>query len=716
MHAGGWAESRGLRPLCLSAVQALLAGIMWRIGRASEFACSLVIALLITVDPAQAQTRLVYGADRAFAPFEFQDAQGNARGFQIDLLHELERAGGLTFDIRQDDWRVVESAFRDGKIDVVAMTETRSRRAWALFARPHATPATGVYHRPDTRSPVALAELAGHVIAMEAGSEPMRHTRETFLAGDGFRFLLLPDLKAVFEAVRDGRADYAMAARAYGDDLLARRLVEGVDASKVSLRLQAYGFAVAPGNEALRQRLEALTGQLERDGRLEALRIKWLSSHHDAAVQAGLERRVMLENILLGGVIVLSIAAVAWLAWRLRNRQRRLRAERLRRQAAEGALTAARQKLDKAFTHHPDAMMVSSQGRLIEVNEAFCSMMRQPRDALIGRPVEDLPAFSESGVVALARRLLDERGLFENLAFDWHPEGGPRAYFLISGTRIESGATPEVLSVVREVSESLRGDIALREEFETLVATMRTRDQELAGQRARADASEEALQAFTDAVSHDLRAPLRAIGGFAGMLRGDLEDGDVEAAISNALKIENAVERMSSMLEGLTRLSRIGRAPLQRCEVDMNAEADAAWKLVTAGHDGQCVDFRVTTMPPASADPALVGQIWQNLLENAFKFTGRTDQPAVAVDAHAENAVVWYRIADNGAGFDMRGTQLLFEPFQRMHSRNEFAGTGVGLSVVRRIARAHGGDVRIRSSPGVGTVVEFSLAAVAAAG
>ena len=198
------------------------------------------------------------------------------------------------------------------------------------------------------------------------------------------------------------------------------------------------------------------------------------------------------------------------------------------------------------------------------------------------------------------------------------------------------------------------------------------------------------------------------------MLRGDLADGDVEAAISNARRIESAVERMSGMLEGLARLSRIGRTRLELREVDMNAEAEQAWKLVTAGGAVQRVDFRVSPMPPASADPVLVGQVWQNLLENAFKFTGRAAQPAIAVDAHVDGTVVWYRVADNGAGFDMRGAQLLFQPFQRMHSRSEFAGTGVGLSVVRRIVRAHGGDVRMRSSVGVGTVVEFSLATPAA--
>ena len=666
----------------------------------------LMVGLAYAADP----VRLVYGADRAFAPFEFQDGQGNPQGFQIELLRELERAGGLNFEIRQDEWRAIEAGFRAGRIDLVAMTETRSRREWAMFVRPHATPATGIYHRPETRSPVALADLAGRVVAMEAGSEPMRHTRETFLAGGEFRFLLVPDLKAAFEAVRDGRADYVMTARAYGDELLSRGAAQGVSMSEVSLRLQAYGFAVAPGNDLLRQRLEGLLEQLERSGRLEALRLKWLSSHRDAAARADLERRVLQENILLGATIVLAGGAVIWLVIRLRIRLARLRAERARRQAAERDLAGARQKLEHAFTRHPDAMMVTADGSVVEANDAFCRMFGRARDEVVGQRLEALPAFATSGVMAVARGPLEEHGYFENVAFEWQRGDGMQAYFLISGRRIETGATPEVFSIVREVSADVRKDAALRQEFEALAAAMRAQSDELGHARAQARQSDEALQGFTESVSHDLRAPLRAIGGFSGLLRGDLDEGNIEAAISNVRQIENAVERMGSMLEGLARLSRIGRTPLQRAPVEMAAEAARAWKLVTSGREPAAISLRIAPMPAASADPVLVGQVWQNLLENAFKFTARAAQPTIAVDAHVEGGVTWFRVADNGAGFDMRYAQQLFQPFQRMHAQREFAGTGVGLSIVRRIAQAHGGDVRARSSPGVGTVIEFSLA------
>ena len=148
----------------------------------------------------------------------------------------------------------------------------------------------------------------------------------------------------------------------------------------------------------------------------------------------------------------------------------------------------------------------------------------------------------------------------------------------------------------------------------------------------------------------------------------------------------------------------------------MAAEARAIWQMIAAADSARTVGLRIAPLPPALADRALVGQVWQNVLDNAWKFTARSAEPLVAIDAHVEDGVTWYRVTDNGAGFDMRYAQHLFQPFRRMHAQSEFGGTGVGLSVVRRIAAAHGGQARARSSPGVGTVVEFCLQARPAPG
>jgi signal transduction histidine kinase len=167
---------------------------------------------------------------------------------------------------------------------------------------------------------------------------------------------------------------------------------------------------------------------------------------------------------------------------------------------------------------------------------------------------------------------------------------------------------------------------------------------------------------------------------------------------------------MSVMVEALATLSRATAQPLRRQVVDMLALAKKTHEMLTlARPEWQRADLRLETLPAADADPALVSQVWQNLLENALKYSAAVASPKVRIDSFQNERGTWYRVTDNGAGFDMSHAKKLFMPLQRMHPGREFEGTGVGLSLVRRITERHGGDIRVRSAVKVGTIVEFTL-------
>jgi signal transduction histidine kinase len=163
------------------------------------------------------------------------------------------------------------------------------------------------------------------------------------------------------------------------------------------------------------------------------------------------------------------------------------------------------------------------------------------------------------------------------------------------------------------------------------------------------------------------------------------------------------------MINALSSLSQVTRQPLRREPIDMRAAAEETWLLIATAHPERRTEFRLETLPTAQADPELVVQVWQNLLDNASKYSARVAAPAVRVDSYTDERGTWFRVTDNGDGFDMDKATTLFQPFQRMHTAAQFAGTGVGLSLVRRIVDHHGGEVRLRSAPGVGTVAEFTL-------
>ncbi|MCF8038295.1 MAG: HAMP domain-containing protein, partial [Desulfohalobiaceae bacterium] len=217
------------------------------------------------------------------------------------------------------------------------------------------------------------------------------------------------------------------------------------------------------------------------------------------------------------------------------------------------------------------------------------------------------------------------------------------------------------------------------------------------------------LEAFAYSVSHDLRAPLRAIDGYTRILEEDytpvLDDEGrrlLEVVCSEA-------SRMGQLIDALLGYSRLGRTELQYSEIDMDVLAHSIFHELTAAEDRKRHAFLVKDMPRANADPTLVRQIWTNLISNALKYTSKLDQAAITVSGEATKDELVYSIRDNGAGFDMQYADKLFGVFQRLHSQKEFEGTGVGLANVQRAVLRHGGRVWAEGEPGTGAIFSFSL-------
>jgi light-regulated signal transduction histidine kinase (bacteriophytochrome) len=227
--------------------------------------------------------------------------------------------------------------------------------------------------------------------------------------------------------------------------------------------------------------------------------------------------------------------------------------------------------------------------------------------------------------------------------------------------------------------------------------------------RLELDRADRELQTFTAAVSHDLRWPLRVIMGFSGILKQDLDAGLIDEATQHADRIDRAARRMDGMLKALARLARVNHRTLDISAVDMAKLAREAWALVTAEEPARHASLLIADLPLARGDHQLLAHVWENLLANADKYTARTQPARIKVDAFDEDGRSWYRVSDNGVGFDTTLASNLFEPFRRLHSDWEFPGTGLGLNIVRRVIRRHGGEIRARGEVGAGAVFEFTL-------
>jgi signal transduction histidine kinase len=217
------------------------------------------------------------------------------------------------------------------------------------------------------------------------------------------------------------------------------------------------------------------------------------------------------------------------------------------------------------------------------------------------------------------------------------------------------------------------------------------------------------LEGFSYSVSHDLRAPLRAVHGFASILTEKLT-ATADSETKHFLKrISENVLRMSTLIDALLAFSKYGRQPLARTELDMEALARTAAAEAVAAHESSTAEIVIEAIPRASGDPQLILQVWRNLLDNAVKYSSKGATPRIVVRGSTERERVVYEVSDNGVGFDPRYSDTLFGVFQRLHSSNDYPGSGVGLTIVQRIVMRHGGQVWASSQVHAGATFGFAL-------
>jgi light-regulated signal transduction histidine kinase (bacteriophytochrome) len=217
------------------------------------------------------------------------------------------------------------------------------------------------------------------------------------------------------------------------------------------------------------------------------------------------------------------------------------------------------------------------------------------------------------------------------------------------------------------------------------------------------------LEAFSYSVAHDLRAPLRGISGFARILLDEHAD-DLDTNGQDCLReIHANAARMSALIDALLSLSRVTRAELRPRRVDLAALAREVLATLATADPDRAVEIVLPEHLWARADPALARALLENLIGNAWKFTGKTRAARIEVGAVEESGIRAFFVRDNGAGFEMRDAAKLFVPFQRLHTQREFSGAGIGLATAQRIVHRHGGRIWARGEVDRGATFHFSL-------
>jgi signal transduction histidine kinase len=226
---------------------------------------------------------------------------------------------------------------------------------------------------------------------------------------------------------------------------------------------------------------------------------------------------------------------------------------------------------------------------------------------------------------------------------------------------------------------------------------------------AQLEATNKELETFSYSVSHDLRAPLRSLDGFSMVLLEDYADKVDEEGKDALRRIRAGSQRMGRLIDDMLRLSQVTRAGLAMTQVDLSAIAHEIADSIDREDSGRRVEWVIEPGLSVRADQALMRIAMQNLLQNAWKFTGKSATPVIRVGAARRDAGKVYFVADNGVGFDMAHADKLFGAFQRLHHIGDFPGTGIGLAIVQRIIRRHGGEIRAEAKEGEGATFSFTV-------
>jgi len=428
---------------------------------------------------------------------------------------------------------------------------------------------------------------------------------------------------------------------------------------------------------------------------------------------------VGVVEVIVYSIGLVGIAVILYFQRRtLLTAQQAAERELAERRLAEQARSDSEARLQKVFKASPAALAVmTTEGGFVEVNEALLKMFAARREEIIGRKAPELGMWVRDEERRAFVESIRADGRVQNLVVRMRRLNGEEFDMMLSVETMQVGGQTLMLAAGNDISVEVRMRKALQSELierGRVEAEVRRLNEELErrvrDRTAQLEAANRELEAFAYSVSHDLRAPLRAIDGFSRILTEELAGRMSDSERDLFDRVCAGARRMGLLIDDLLSLSRINRAALRIERVDVSALANDVLDALKQADPGRTVETVVQPRMSANGDRNLLKIAFENLIGNAWKFTSRRERPIIEIGCEplVDGKKACF-VRDNGAGFDMDYADRLFSPFQRLHRTEEFEGTGIGLATVQRIVARHGGRIWAESSAGQGAVFRFTL-------
>jgi PAS domain S-box-containing protein len=694
---------------------------------------------------------LFIASEPDYPPYCLIDENGNPDGFAVDLFKAAAAAAGYEVQIKLGLWSEIKRELAEGKIDALpVMGRTPEREPLYDFTLPYLSLHSAVFIRKSSKDIQTLDDLKQKEVLVMRDDVAHEYVQRVNLSD---RITTTNTFEEAFQMLANGHGDAVVTQRIIGLKIIERLNLKSVIQTDIEFPdfRQEFCFAVKEGDAELLSRLNEGLSVVIANNTYQHLHTKWFGP----VVKENLEAADIVRIVLIIIIPIVIVLAIMWIVL-LRNEVKR-RTHSMQREVAEHkeTLSVLRQKQNQLQTTETQIRLllnstaegiygIDTHGNCTFVNKAALRMLKYDREKLIGQNMHDIihhtspdgsPCSPQS--CRLLQSFHDGNGIHTDSEMLWSSDGGSfhAEYFSypivqnkqITGTvitfwditeRKKSEAelqhmrsaleqqvkerTMELQEKIDKLKKSQRAMLYMVEDLNSMTA-------ELKNERKKLELSNKELEAFSYSVSHDLRAPLRAINGFSRFLTEDYADKLDSEGKRFIETIRNNATKMDRLIIDLLNLSRVSRTELNFVPVDMSAMAASMFNEIATDEEKKTFSLTIEQMSITDCDPNLMKLVWQNLLSNAVKYSSKSDKKKIHVWSYQSENNMVYAVKDSGVGFNSKYKNKLFGVFQRLHTEEEFPGSGVGLAIVQRIIARHGGSVWAESELSGGATFYFSL-------
>ncbi len=622
-----------------------------------------------------ARQRLIVGGDVNFPPYEYLDNRGNPTGFITELIRAIALETGLDIEIRLGPWDQVIKQLAAGEIDIIqGMFYSPERSQQFDFGTSHTlTHYVSAVRREDFPAPNSYAELTGLRLVAQRGDVIVEELQNRGLTA---QLTLVNSQEEALRQLLDGHHDCALVARLPALALMEKNNWTGVLLGRESLLERQYSVAVQKGQQALLAKLNEGMQALQTSGEYRRIYDKWLAHYHQPD---SLWVAMRYSAIILIPLVLMLLAFLLW-SWSLRRQvalhTRQIRENQLQLQAITDTAQDA-------------ILMMNPEGEVAFSNPAVRQIFGYEPEEILGRDLhsffrfEDLLEKNRRAIAGAKQKATANGGATVFEMTTRHKDGHEISIELSLG-QVELKEGTHKVGVIR--------DISLRKAVE-----------------AEVQQKNEELEQFVYIVSHDLKSPLITISSFLEMLQEDMATNNTERVEKDISFIRGGIDKMDQLLSALLRLSRTGRKEAAPQHINFHSLIDSTLSALAGPIRDHAIDVVVEPHDlTLFGDPLQLGQIWQNLVENAIKYHGEQPEPRIVIGVDISTGQPEFFVCDNGIGIAPKHSRRIFGLFSQLNPDSD--GCGLGLALVKKIVEHYQGSIRVESKGlGKGSCFRFTL-------